>query len=156
MGRERLAYHWIAPLAFIPFGLMLIVHRSLGMSDALLAASKPAQPFWPRFNVAMIVVFYLGVGGYLAHTFWLAAGAGSRLSSNVSHWPSLGRAWLWRCNPTPSHSEGLESAKPDRLSQLKKPSGPISRGTAFRAVLSEGGDSPHRRTGILPYAQDVI
>jgi hypothetical protein len=72
MSRGRLAHHWIAPLAFIPFGLMLIVHRSLGLSDALLAAPNPGQPFWPLFNVAMILALYLGVGGYLAHTLWLS------------------------------------------------------------------------------------
>jgi hypothetical protein len=72
MSRGRLAHHWIAILAFVPFGLMLIVHRSLGLSDALLAAPKPGEPFWPLFNVAMILVFYLGVGGYLAHAFWLS------------------------------------------------------------------------------------
>jgi hypothetical protein len=72
MSRGRLAHHWIAPLAFIPFGLMLIVHRSLGLSDALLAAPEPGRPSWPLFNVAMILVFYMGVGGYLAHTLWLS------------------------------------------------------------------------------------
>ncbi len=53
----------------MPFGLMLIVHRSLGLSDAMLAAPKPGQRFWPLYNIALVVAFYLGVGGYLAHTF---------------------------------------------------------------------------------------
>lgn len=71
MGRGCWDRHWIAPLAFIPFGLMLIVHRSLGLSDAMLAAPRPGQPFWPLYNVALVLALYLGVGGYLTHTFWL-------------------------------------------------------------------------------------
>ena len=71
MSKGPLARHWIAPLAFVPFGVMLIVHRALGLSDAFLAAPNPGQPFWPTYNAVMILIFYLGVGGYLAHTFWL-------------------------------------------------------------------------------------
>jgi hypothetical protein len=73
-----MAHHWITPLAFAPFALMLVVHRSLGLSDAMLVAPGPGEPFWPLFNVALILVFYLGVAGYLAHTFWLSD-----------------RGWLW-------------------------------------------------------------
>jgi hypothetical protein len=66
-------HHWITPLAFMPFALMLIVHRLLGLSDAMLAAPNPGQPYWPIYNIAMVMVFYLGIAGYLAHTFWLSA-----------------------------------------------------------------------------------
>ena len=72
MSRDALAHHWITPLALVPFGLMLVVHRSLGLSDAALAAPKPGEPYWPLFNFGMILAFYLGVAGYLAHTIWLA------------------------------------------------------------------------------------
>ncbi|MGL4463469.1 MAG: hypothetical protein ACRC1K_15065 [Planctomycetia bacterium] len=92
MSQGPLAHHWIAPLVFAPlvfaplvfaplvfaplvfapFGLMLFVHQSLGLSDALLAVPKPGEPFWPHFNLTMVFVFYLGVGGYAAHAFWLS------------------------------------------------------------------------------------
>ena len=69
---DRWAKHWITPLAFAPFALMLLVHRLLGLSDAMLGAPLPGNTFWPLYNIAMVVVFYGGVAGYLAHTFWMS------------------------------------------------------------------------------------
>ena len=71
MSKGLLANHWIAPLATVPFGVMLIFHRVLNLSDALLAVPKPGQQYWPFYNVVLVLVFYLGLGVYLAHTFWM-------------------------------------------------------------------------------------
>jgi hypothetical protein len=66
--RELWMQHWIAPFAFVPFALMLIVHRLLGLSDAVGVAPKPGEPHSLLFNFVMIAAFYLGVAGYLGHT----------------------------------------------------------------------------------------
>ena len=67
-----LAKHWITPLAFTPFAAMLTIHRLLCLSDSMLAAPDPGKTPWPLYNFAMVLVFYAGVGGYLAHTFWMS------------------------------------------------------------------------------------
>ena len=69
---DRWSKHWITPLAFAPFAVMLLIHRLLGLSDAMLAGPAPGETFWPLYNIAMVLVFYVGVAGYLAHTFWMS------------------------------------------------------------------------------------
>ncbi len=57
----------IGLLAFVPFLTMLTVHRMLGLSDVLMAQPKPHEPFWPVYNVVMVIAFYAGILGYLAY-----------------------------------------------------------------------------------------
>jgi hypothetical protein len=56
-------------LAFVPFLLMLIVHRLLGLSDAFLAAPKPGEPYWPVYNLVMVFAFWFGFMGYVGYLF---------------------------------------------------------------------------------------
>jgi hypothetical protein len=53
--------------AFFPFLTMLAVHRLLGLSDAFMAKPKPSEPFWPVYNIVMVIAFYAGIGSYLTY-----------------------------------------------------------------------------------------
>ena len=75
---DRWSKHWITPFAFAPFAAMLSIHRLLGLSDAMFGAIAPGETFWPLYNPVMVLMFYAGVAGYLAHTFWMS-----------------GRGWGW-------------------------------------------------------------
>lgn len=66
---NRWSKHWITPLAFVPYAVMLFIHRLFGLSDAMFGAPMPGEPFWPLYNIVMVRVFYAVVAGYLAHTF---------------------------------------------------------------------------------------
>ena len=59
--------YFIGLLAFVPFLTMLTVHRMLGLSHALMAQPKPNEPFWPVYNVVMIIAFYAGIAGFLGY-----------------------------------------------------------------------------------------
>ncbi|MCE9547922.1 MAG: hypothetical protein K8T25_20820 [Planctomycetia bacterium] len=72
LSQSPWAKHWIGPLAFVPFAILFVIHRRLGLSDALLAAPAPGQPFWPVYNLVMGILLYAGLLVYLAHTFWMA------------------------------------------------------------------------------------
>src|SRR5690242_9989277 len=63
------AKHWITPLSFLPFATLLYIHWRLGMSDAMMVRPRPGQPHSIIFNIALILSFWAGVAGYLAHTF---------------------------------------------------------------------------------------
>lgn len=54
-------------LAFVPCLTMVIVHRMLGLSDAILAQPKPDQPFYPAYNFLMVFAFYAGIVAYFTY-----------------------------------------------------------------------------------------
>ena len=54
-------------IAFVPFLLMLLVHRMLGLSDALLAGPHPGEPFWPIYNLLMVLAIFAGFVGYVVY-----------------------------------------------------------------------------------------
>ena len=59
--------HVVSVASFIPFVLMLALHRFLGLSDALMAAPAPGQPNSFLYNIMMVGAFYFGVAGYIFH-----------------------------------------------------------------------------------------
>ncbi|MCC9607796.1 hypothetical protein LOC68_03295 [Blastopirellula sp. JC732] len=77
---EPLGKRWLQPLRwhltalafFLPFALMLAIHRYLGLSDAMMVAPAPGQPHSILYNILMIGTFWFGVGGYLLHVLLIA------------------------------------------------------------------------------------
>jgi len=46
---------------------MLMAHRMLGLSDAMMVAPTPGQPHSLLYNIIMVLAFYGGVAGYTFH-----------------------------------------------------------------------------------------
>ena len=63
--------HWVAFPILMPAVIMLILHRQLGLSDALNVATPPGEREAHLFNWVMVAVFFLGVGVFVLHTFSL-------------------------------------------------------------------------------------
>jgi hypothetical protein len=70
--------HWIAFPILVPAVVLLIVHRQLGLSDALNVPTPPGEREAHLFNWVIVSVFYLGVGAFFLHTLSL-----------------LSRGWRW-------------------------------------------------------------
>jgi hypothetical protein len=64
----------------VPGIVMLIVHRHLGLSDALNVATPPGEREAHLFNWGMVLFVYLGAGVFLLHA--------------LSLW-SRGRGWVF-------------------------------------------------------------
>lgn len=71
-AREWWRAHVVAIVFFVPFSLMLVLHRFLGLSDALMAAPAPGQPDSFLYNIMMVGAFYFGVAGYIFHVLALS------------------------------------------------------------------------------------
>src|SRR5687768_2359958 len=82
--------HWIAFLFLLPFLAMLWLHHALDLSNALMVATPPGERDAHIFNLGMVVVFYIGIAAFIAHTSsladrsrkWLAA----KLAVLVGYW----------------------------------------------------------------------
>src|SRR4051794_11101336 len=59
-GRYAAPY-WAFVFFFVPFVLMLGVHRMLGLSDALMVSAGPGERPAYGYNLVMVGAFYLGV-----------------------------------------------------------------------------------------------
>jgi hypothetical protein len=64
--------HVFAFAAFVPFAVMLTVHRMLGLSDAMMVAPAPGQPHSLLYNTLMVLAFAGGVYGYILHAALIA------------------------------------------------------------------------------------
>jgi len=64
--------HWVGFLCLAPFLVTLLIHRLLGLSDALMIQTPPGEREAHAYNLVMIVVFFFGVGAFLVHAFTLA------------------------------------------------------------------------------------
>lgn len=53
--------------AFVPFLIMLLIHRTLGVSIALLAKPSSIGLDWPIYNLVMMLVLYAGFLGYFVY-----------------------------------------------------------------------------------------
>jgi hypothetical protein len=71
--RTTIQSHWNGFLFLLPFLIMLAVHDKLGLSDAFLLVRDQRDSDSQMFNLAMVAVFYLGVGAFAAHTLFLAS-----------------------------------------------------------------------------------
>jgi hypothetical protein len=78
--RTIMKSHWIAYLFLVPAVTMIMLHRCLGLSDALNMLTPPGEREAHLFNWAMATVFWLGVAAYFLHAFSL--------------W-SRGWRWVW-------------------------------------------------------------
>lgn len=63
--------HWVTFSFLAPAVIMLILHRLLGLSDALMVATPPGEREAHLFNWVMVSVFYLGVGAFVLHALIL-------------------------------------------------------------------------------------
>jgi hypothetical protein len=85
--------HWIAFTFLLPFLILLGIHHVLDLSDALMVATPPGEREAHTFNLVMVVVFYAGIAGFIAHTFslpgrhrrWVAA----KLLVLVGYWAGI-------------------------------------------------------------------
>ena len=64
---------WVAFPFLVPAVVMLILHRQLGLSDALNVPTPPGEREAHIFNWVMVSVFYLGVGVFFLHTLSLSS-----------------------------------------------------------------------------------
>jgi hypothetical protein len=72
---KLLGQHWFCIVPLLPFIVMLSLHQALGMSDDMLghvAGTRLPAPAEIAFNYIMVLVFFLGIAGFLAHSFSLA------------------------------------------------------------------------------------
>jgi hypothetical protein len=61
--------HWVAFPMLVPGIIMLILHRHLGLSDALNIPTPPGEREAHLFNWVMVALIYLGAGVCFAHAF---------------------------------------------------------------------------------------
>ena len=64
--------HWVTFLFLVPFQVMLVVHRLLRLSDALMIQTPLGEPEARTYNLVMAAVFFFGVTGFLSHAFSFA------------------------------------------------------------------------------------
>ncbi|HEY1170803.1 MAG TPA: hypothetical protein VGH19_05480 [Verrucomicrobiae bacterium] len=64
--------HWLGFLFLIPFPVMLLIHRLLGYSDALMVATPPGEIAAHTYNLIMVLVFYFGLTAFIAQTMIVA------------------------------------------------------------------------------------
>jgi hypothetical protein len=66
--------HWFCIVPLLPFVAMLAVHRALHLSNAfggVKVGERHPTDGELAYNYLMVLVFYLGVGGFLAHAAFL-------------------------------------------------------------------------------------
>ena len=63
--------HWFAFPFLIPFPILLVIHRQLAMSDALMVQTPPGEREAHLFNWILVLVAYAGAGTFLMHSFSL-------------------------------------------------------------------------------------
>jgi hypothetical protein len=62
-------------MALIPFVVMLAIHKALNLSNSMLGVKvgeRHPTPAETYYNLLMVLVFYLGILGYVAHAAILA------------------------------------------------------------------------------------
>ena len=64
--------HWLTFACLIPFLAMLLIHRALNLSDALMVATPPGERPAHLYNLLMLPVLYISVLAYLVHALVLA------------------------------------------------------------------------------------
>ena len=64
--------HPFAIVFFVPFALLLYIHESMGLSDAMFGPVTPGQPHSLLYNVVMVLSFFFGVSGYVLHALAIA------------------------------------------------------------------------------------
>lgn len=69
--------HWVAFPILVPAIILLIMHRQLGLSDALNVPATPGEREAYLFNWVLASVFYFGVGVFFLHALSLSS-LGSR------------------------------------------------------------------------------
>lgn len=63
--------HWVGFLFLVPGIIMLILHRQLGLSDALNVPTPPGEREAHLFNWVMVAVFLLGIAAFFLHALFL-------------------------------------------------------------------------------------
>jgi hypothetical protein len=67
--------HWFCAIFLLPAALMIAAHEVFDLSDAMGGIQVGEPPPSNRelvYNFAMVILFYVGVIGYLVHAFKLA------------------------------------------------------------------------------------
>jgi len=64
--------HWVGFLFLVPFQVMLVIHRLLRLSDALMIQTPPGEREARTYNLMMVAVFFCGVTAFLSHAFSFA------------------------------------------------------------------------------------
>lgn len=78
----------------VPFVVLRAFHWLFGLSDAFLAATPPGEIEAQTFNLIMVVVFFIGIAAFMAHTIGLAIQRGggwwllAKLLTLVAYWIS--------------------------------------------------------------------
>jgi len=70
-----LKQHWFCVVPLLPAAIMIGIHEAFGLSNEMgghLVGRRYATPFELGFNYAMVMLFYAGVGGYLAQSILIA------------------------------------------------------------------------------------
>ena len=68
-ANPMLRSHWFGFLFLGPFLLMVLVHRLLGFSDALMVETPPGEREARAYNLLVMIVFYSGVFSFVFHDF---------------------------------------------------------------------------------------
>ena len=63
--------HWVPFLFLVPGAFMLLLHRWLGLSDALNMPTPPGEREAHLFNWVMVAVFWLGAAVFFLHALSL-------------------------------------------------------------------------------------
>jgi hypothetical protein len=87
--------HMFAFAAFVPFAAMLVAHRILGLSDAMMVAPTPGQPHSLLYNMIMVLVFYGGVAGYILHVTTVADRSALWISGKLLLLVVLWAGFIW-------------------------------------------------------------
>src|SRR5712691_5833289 len=70
--RNILRSHWIGFLFLLPLLIMLAVHHTRGLSDALLLVRDQRDRDSQDFNLAMCAVYSVGLGADIFHALILS------------------------------------------------------------------------------------
>ena len=78
----------------LPFLIMLVVHDTLGLSDAFLFVRDQRDHDSQMFSFVMVAVFYLGVAAFVAHAAILASRSRLWLAGSSCFWQLTGAGYF--------------------------------------------------------------
>jgi len=83
-GRERESHPIVSPGDFhLPVTVALVLHRLLGLSDAVNIPTPPGERKAHPYNWVMVALFVSGVGAFVLHSFFLAYRGGRWVAAKL-------------------------------------------------------------------------